>query len=124
MTPDTAQVATCGHVVSWLVWKQKTMATSSCEAEYMAAYESAQECIWLSALLKAIGLDLTARLTTLFCDNKAAINLSEDLTAHTQVKHFNIKYHFLHKCVQTGEIIIKYVNTKDNVADLFTKPLP
>ncbi|KNZ77273.1 Copia protein [Termitomyces sp. J132] len=96
---------------------------SSCEAEYMAAYESAQECIWLRALLQAIGWDFTTNATTMFCDNKAAISLSEDPATHAQVKHFNIKYHFLCERAQTGKIIIKYVNTKDNVADLFTKPL-
>ena len=59
--------------ISWSVKKQKTMATSSCEAEYMAAYEATQECIWLRILMKAIGWDFTETPTTLFCDNKAAI---------------------------------------------------
>ncbi|KAG5729851.1 Copia protein [Termitomyces sp. T112] len=110
--------------VSWAVHKQKTVATSSCEAKYMAAYESAQECIWLRMLLKGIGWDFTSMVTTLFCDNKSAIILSEDPTAHARVKHFDIKYHFIHERVQMGEMLIKYVNTKDNVADMFTKALP
>lgn len=110
--------------VSWSVQKQKTVATSSCEAEYMAAYESTQECIWLQMLLKGIGLDFTSTATTLFCNNKSAITLSEDPTAHARVKHFNVKYHFIRECAQMGEIIIKYVNMKDNVANLFTKALP
>lgn len=110
--------------VSWSVQKQKTVATSSCEAKYMAAYESTQECIWLRMLLKGIGLDFTSNATTLFCDNKSAITLSEDPTAHARVKHFDVKYHFIRERAQLGEITIKYVNMRDNVADLFTKALP
>lgn len=89
----------------------------------MAAYESTQECIWLRMLMKALGWDVSSKPTTMFCDNKVAIMLSEDPTAHARVKHFNIKYHFIRECAQMGEIIIKYINTRDNVADMFTKAL-
>lgn len=110
--------------ISWSVRKQKTVATSSCKVEYMAAYESTQECIWLRMLMKELGWDFTMKPTTLFCDNKAAITLSEDPMAHARVKHFDIKYHFIRERAQMGDIIIKYVNTKDNVADMFTKAVP
>ncbi|KNZ76962.1 Copia protein [Termitomyces sp. J132] len=90
----------------------------------MSVYESTQECIWLRMLLKAIGWDFTSNLMTMFCDNKAAILLSEDPTAHARVKHFDIKYHFIRERTHNGEIAIKYVNTRDNIADMFTKPLP
>lgn len=110
--------------ISWSVRKQKTVATSSCEAEYMAAYESTQECIWLRMLTKELGWDFTPKPTTIFCDNKAAILLSEDPTAHARVKHFDIKYHFIRERAQMGDIIVKYVHTRDNVADMFTKALP
>ncbi|GLB33225.1 putative protein with domain of unknown function (DUF4219) [Lyophyllum shimeji] len=111
-------------VISWAARKQKTVAASSCEAEYMAAFESAQECIWLRALLKGIGLDPTTTPTPICCDNTATISLSEDPLLHSRVKHVDIKYHFLRERVQSGEITVKYINTKDNVADLFTKALP
>ncbi|KNZ74984.1 Copia protein [Termitomyces sp. J132] len=58
------------------------------------------------------------------CDNNAAVNLSEDPLLHSHVKHVDIKYHFLREQVASNELIVKYINTKDNVADLFTKPLP
>lgn len=61
---------------------------------------------------------------TLFCDNKAAIMLLEDPTTHTWVKHFNIKYHFICEHAQMENIIIKYVNIRANVVDMFTKALP
>lgn len=69
-------------MVSWAVRKQKTVAASSCEAEYMAAYKSAQEGIWLRALLKDIGHDITTQPTDMYCDNDSAIALSEDPLLH------------------------------------------
>jgi hypothetical protein len=68
--------------ISWAAHKQKTAAASSCEAEHMAAFESAQECIWLCALLKAIGHHITQTPTTMLCNNNMAINLSEDPLLH------------------------------------------
>lgn len=90
----------------------------------MAAFESTQECIWLHVLFKGIGYNITMKPTPIFCDNNVAIKLSEDPTLHFHVKHIDIKYHFLYKCVQSNKISIQYVNTKYNVADLFTKALP
>ncbi|GLB45782.1 putative transposition, RNA-mediated [Lyophyllum shimeji] len=89
----------------------------------MAAFESAQEGIWLRALLKAIDHDVSHSPTTIRCDNNSAINLSEDPLLHARVKHVDIKYHFLRERVQSGEIAIKYTHTKQNVADIFTKAL-
>ncbi|KNZ77861.1 Copia protein [Termitomyces sp. J132] len=110
--------------ISWAIRKQRTVAASSCEAEYMAAFECAQECIWLQALLKGIGLDLTSQPTQMFCDNDSAIALSKDPLLHARVKHVDIKYHFLRKQVQSNEIILLRVPSKDNTADIFTKALP
>ncbi|KNZ81947.1 Copia protein [Termitomyces sp. J132] len=43
---------------------------------------------------------------------------------HSHVKHVDIKYHFLRERVASKEIEVRYINTRDNVADLFTKALP
>ncbi|KNZ77610.1 Copia protein [Termitomyces sp. J132] len=110
--------------ISWTIRKQHTVAASSCEAEYMAAFECMQECIWLWALLKGIRLDLTSQPTQMFCDNDSAIALFEDPLLHAQVKHVDIKYHFLHKQVQSNKIILLCVPFKNNTANIFTKALP
>ncbi|KNZ78493.1 Copia protein [Termitomyces sp. J132] len=89
----------------------------------MAAFESAQECIWLRALLKGISFDLMDRPTKMFCDNDSAIALSEDPLLHACIKHVDIKYHFLHKRVQSNELVLLRVPSKENTADIFTKAL-
>lgn len=110
-------------LISWCTRKQRTVAASSCEAEYMAAFEAAQEGIWLRMVLTALGHS-TGEATTILCDNNSAINLSEDPLLHSRVKHVDIKYHFLRERVASNEITLRYINTKDNVADIFTKALP
>lgn len=89
----------------------------------MAAFECAQECIWLRALLRDIGHDLTHAPMHMFCDNDSAIALSEDPLLHAQVKHIDIKYHFLRERVQSGEVCLLRVLSKENTADIFTKAL-
>ena len=109
-------------VVSWNARKQKTIAASSCEAEYTAGFEAAKEGVWLRALVAGIGMP-TMHPTKILCDNNAAINLSEDPLLHAHIKHIDIKFHFLHECVQSQELSFTYVNTKDNIANILTKAL-
>ena len=60
----------------------------------------------------------------LYCDNISAINISKNLVMHTKTKHIAIKYHYLRELVQDKELKMKYVNTKEKIIDIFTKPLP
>jgi hypothetical protein len=103
----------------WTARKQKVVAVSYCEAEYVATFEIAKECIWICALLNAIGYPQSSPMTTL-CNNTATKTLSENHLLHSMVKHVDIKYHFLHKQVKSGALKLQYVN---NIADLFTKAL-
>ena len=60
----------------------------------------------------------------MFCDNTSAINISKNLVMHSKTKHIAIKYHFVRELVQDKEIRLEYVNSKEQIADIFTKPLP
>lgn len=68
-------------LISWSMKKQKTVAALSCEAEYMAAFEAVQECVWLWIMMHALGY-LTDEAMTILCNNNSAINLSEDPLLH------------------------------------------
>ena len=109
-------------VVSWQARKQKTVATSSCEAEYTVAFKASKEGIWLHMLLNSINYPTTGP-TTICCDNNATINLSEDPALHNHVKDIDIKHHFLHEHVQSDKISLSYINTNNNIANIFTKAL-
>ena len=60
----------------------------------------------------------------MFCDNTSAINISKNPVMHSKIKHIAIKYHFVRELVQDKEIILEYVHTKEQISDIFTKPLP
>jgi hypothetical protein len=57
-------------------------------------------------------------------DNIRAISISKNPVMHSKMKHIPIKYHFLREQVVQKNIRIEYVGTKEQVAYIFTKPLP
>jgi hypothetical protein len=60
----------------------------------------------------------------IYCDNTSAISISKNPVMHSKMKHIPIKYHFLRERVAEKNIRVEYVGTKEQVADIFTKPLP
>ena len=110
-------------VVSWLSRKQKSVALSSTEAEYIAASQASCEAIWLRKML--VGLfDLELRPTVIHCDNQNCIKLTENPVFHDRSKHIEIRYHFIRDWVQRGAVKLEYVSTDEQVADILTKSLP
>jgi hypothetical protein len=59
-----------------------------------------------------------------YCDNESAISISKNPVMHSKTKHIPIKYHFLREHVAEKNIRVEYVGTKEQVVDIFTKPLP
>ena len=57
------------------------------------------------------------------CDNISAINLSKNSIQHSRIKHIDIRHHFLYDHIQNGNISIEFVDTNNQLADIFTKPL-
>src|ERR1700722_18894706 len=60
----------------------------------------------------------------IYCDNKSAISISKNPVMHSKMKHIPINYHFLQEQVAEKNIRVEYVGTKEQVVDIFTKPLP
>ena len=61
--------------------------------------------------------------TVIHCDNTSSISLSKNPVQHSKAKHIPIKYHYLRELVANKKIILEYIPTQEQVADLFTKPL-
>jgi hypothetical protein len=59
----------------------------------------------------------------LLCDNESAIRMADNPVKHSRTKHIDIRYHFLRDHQQKGDIEIAYVNTNNQLANIFTKPL-
>jgi hypothetical protein len=60
----------------------------------------------------------------IYCDNRSAMSISKNPVMHSKTKHIPIKYHFLWEHVVEKNIRVEYTSKKEQVADIFTKPLP
>nr|GEX35398.1 hypothetical protein [Tanacetum cinerariifolium]GEX38142.1 hypothetical protein [Tanacetum cinerariifolium] len=92
------------------------------EAEYMALTEAVKESIWIKGLLIELGVNL--RSVVVNCDNQSAIHLLRNAMFHERTKHINMRYHFIREIVESKEIKVENIGTKDNAADAFTNVVP
>jgi hypothetical protein len=111
-----------GSPITWQSSKQRVIALSTCEAEYIAAATAACQAIWLHRLLADMS-GKGGRPTTIFIDNKSAIQLCKNLVFHDRSKHIEVRYHFIRECVEAGKICAEHISTGDQLADILTKPL-
>ena len=109
-------------LVSWQLVKQPVVAMSSCEADYVAASTASTQALWLAQLLSdLLGRDTGA--VDFRVDSKSALALARNPVFHERSKHIRVRYHFIRGCLEEGSVKASYINTKDELADLFTKPL-
>jgi hypothetical protein len=109
--------------LSWSSKQQAVVALSSCEAEYLASTHCAREVLWFRNLFAELGFPQSSP-TTIFCDNQGTVACTRDPHAHSKMKHISIREHFIRDCVMKRLIDVVYISNKENIADLFTKPLP
>ena len=57
------------------------------------------------------------------CDNTSAINLSKNPVLHSRTKHIDIRHHFIRDHVQKGDCVLEFIESSQQLADIFTKPL-
>jgi hypothetical protein len=107
--------------VSWKSSKQKSVSTSTMEAEYVALSLGVQEAIYMKKIYEELGIDSTTPM--IYSDNQAAICHVKSDTNKPRTKHISVKYHFVKEKFEKNEIGITFVPSENNVADLFTKPL-
>jgi hypothetical protein len=114
-----------GGSIAWKASKQTTVTTSSTEAELLAASEAAKEMIAAGRLLRSLQIQLNEPLQ-LEIDNRQTIRLlvEESAKLTTQLRHVDIYQHWLRQEVQNGRIKVRWVESKDMVADGMTKALP
>ena len=108
-----------GNATYWSSKKQKTVAKSSTEAEYVAASESVSDIIWLKMWMMEV-LNISIQVT-LLCDNQSALAIAKNDKDHQRTKHIDIAYHFIREQVTSGNITLRFIPGKEEEADLLTK---
>lgn len=78
------------------------------------------ELIWLRLLQE---LKIGVEPMTLICDNQAALHIASNVVFHERTKHIETDCHFIREKIESGYIVTSFVNSKDQLADIFTKSL-
>ncbi|GJU29116.1 retrotransposon protein, putative, ty1-copia subclass [Tanacetum coccineum] len=113
-----------GGVVDWKSAKQSIFATSSAEAEYIAAYDASKEAVWVRKFIFGLGVVPTIEEPiNMYCDNTGAIAIAKESGITKGARHFRAKVHYLREVIEFGDIKLEKVHTDDNLADPFTKAL-
>ena len=114
-----------GGPIDWRSTKQKTVTTSSTEAELLALSHAAKEVLWWRRLFEAIRLDPGHEMAVQ-CDNRQTIRLMTAEFPHlaTKLKHVDIQHHWLRQEVSKKNIQIEWIPTAEMPADGLTKALP
>lgn len=109
--------------LSWSSRRLPTVCLSSTEAEYAAVTEAAKELVAHKKLSEGLGFSTPGPLD-LYCDSQSAIALSQNPVYHARTKHVEIKHHYIRQLIAQGDVVLKYIATAKNTADVLTKALP
>jgi hypothetical protein len=108
--------------ICWHSKKQKSVMTSTYEGEYMALALATKQWIWLTNALNELNMPVTN--TTMFCNNKATIDIAYNYKIGDRSKHIDIVYHLVHGNVESAQISLLQFELDENVAVICTKVLP
>jgi hypothetical protein len=113
--------------VDWRATKQKTVTTSTTEAELVLTISNAvRETFWWTRFFRDVGLELDSTKPTIFCDNSQTVGLiqKEEPDLKTRLRHVDIHHHWVRQESQNNHIQLQWIPTSQMPADGLTKPLP
>ena len=98
------------------------MAKSSAEAEYRVMTLATCELIWLRHLLQELRFGKDEQMK-LICDNQVALHIASNPVFHERTKYIEVDCHFIREMIASGCVATSFVNSNDQLADIFTKSL-
>ncbi|XP_031257200.1 secreted RxLR effector protein 161-like [Pistacia vera] len=111
------------NLIQWSSRKQKVVALSSTEAEYRALAHTTTEIAWLNSIFAELGLSMT-KIPVIWYDNVSAGALASNPVFHARTKHIEIDTHYIREQVLAHKIVVQYVPSKLQIADILKKALP
>jgi len=109
-------------IITWQSQKQKVVALSSCEAEYIAATAAACQGVWLACLLAEFRGE-KSRAFSLKIDSESALQLSRNPVFHDRSKHIDVRYHYIRECIEENRVMLESIGTVEELADILMKAL-
>lgn len=117
-----------------IVWKstmQSLVSLSSTEAEYIALSSALREVIGIINLLNELKIRSFAFNQAIpvvkcrtFEDNMSCIEIATNHRTRPRTKHLSVRLHHFRSHIVAKTISIEHISTKEQIADMFTKPLP
>ncbi|GJU19464.1 retrotransposon protein, putative, ty1-copia subclass [Tanacetum coccineum] len=94
-----------GGAVDWKSTKQSIFATSSTDAEYIAAFDASKEAVWIRKFISGLGIVPTIEEPiSMYCDNTGAIAIAKDDGVTKGARHFRAKVHYLRETIKMGDV--------------------
>ena len=110
---------------------QSLIALSTTEAEYIALSTALREVIAVMNLLRELkergfvfNSDIPQIKCKVFEDNKSCIEIATNHRTRPRTKHLSVRLHHFRSHVVAKTICINHISTKEQLGDIFTKPLP
>ncbi|GKD04720.1 hypothetical protein Tco_1179694 [Tanacetum coccineum] len=107
------------RLISWQCKKQTIVATSTIEAEYVAAANCCGQVLWIQNQMLDYGFNFMN--TKIYIDNESTICIVKNPVYHSKTKHIAIRHYFVREAYEKKLIQVLKIHTDDNVADLLTK---
>jgi len=89
----------------------------------MPLFEAVREALWLKSLFSSVNIKVENSIK-IYEDNQGCISIANNPSCHKRAKHIDIKYHFAREQNESNTICLEYISTENQLADIFTKPLP
>jgi hypothetical protein len=112
----------CSTPISWFSKRQDLITNSSTESELVAAHFTVNEGIWINRILMELQLK-ESNTIELYIDNQSTISIIAGSRINQRTKHIDLKYMKIRELFHEGKLLVKYIPTEDNIADIGTKSL-
>lgn len=109
--------------MTWRSKKQNVVSLSSAEAEYRALHHANTELTWLNILLTELWFG-SEKPMTFFCDNMAAIEITNNPVQHDRTKHVELDRNYIKDNLDTGRIKVPYIKSANHLANMMTHAVP
>lgn len=113
-----------GGIVTWCSKRQRTVSTSTSEAEYVAVSHGAREGVWMRRFLIELPPEQAVRKMEMLGDNETSLTLTKDHESQYRTKHIDVMHHHIRELVEEGELGIEWIHSSSMLADGLTKALP
>ena len=109
--------------LSWWSKVNPLVTLSTTHSELVAAAWQAKEAMFITKLFEEMGMHELVRPITLYTDNKGAASMAYDPGSHGASKHIRVQEYYARELVEEGVIQVGWIDTNNQIADMFTKPL-